>query len=130
MRKYFYEVVHAKSRQTGKPLTRIYLQAFPRFSHREMFSKQEQLLDRLTDPYCHLDHAFQIAVTSDLSISSLCIAKIDHLDKIEKTINFSFSHTLEIVTFYQLDVPKFIEWLSSFWKGEYTNLTEVIKTDV
>jgi len=122
MRHYLYEVIHGKSRQSGELLTRIYLYAKPRFSHREMFSKQEQLLDRITDPTCPLDKAFQIAVAKDLSVSSLCIAKIDHLNRIEKTISFSFIHSLEIVAFNPLNVDKFISWLSSIWKGEWQQI--------
>ena len=122
MRKYFYKIVHAKSRQDGVPLTRIYVYAKPTFSHREMFSKQEQLLDKITDPDCPLDKAFQIAVTKDLSVSSLCIAKIDHLDRIKKTISFNFVHSLEIVAFNPLNVAEFIEWLSTFWKGDWKEL--------
>lgn len=119
MRTFLYEVIQDKSRQNGDPITRIYIYAKPRFSHSEMLSKQEQILDRLTDPTCPLEGAFQLAVAKDMSISSLCIARIDHLDRVKKTISFGFVHSLEIVVFNPLDVSIFIKWLSSIWKGEW-----------
>lgn len=125
MRKYFYEIVNTVSRQNGSPLTRIYITAKRMFSHREMFSKQEQLLDRITDTDCPLDGALQIALTRDLSVSALCFCKIDHFNKLEKEIEFAFVHSLEIVAFDSLDTDKFIAWLSTIWKGEWSQLKAV-----
>jgi len=122
MRQYYYEIINDKSRQNGDPLTRIYIHAKPRFSHRELFSKQEQMLDRLTDVDCPLDGAMQLAVATDMSVSALCLAKIDHLNKIEKEITFDFAHYLEVVIFKRNVGQKIINWLSSIWKGEWQEL--------
>jgi len=125
MRKYFYEIVNTTSRQDGSPLTRVYIYAKPRFSHREMFAKQEQLLDKLTDPECPLDGAMQIAIASDMSVSALCFAKIDHFNKIRKEITFEFVHSLEIVIYKPQCGAKIVDWLSKIWTGTWKALDSI-----
>jgi len=125
MRQYFYDIVNTTSRQDGSSLTRIYVWAKPRFSHREMFSKQEQLLDKLTDLDCPLDGAMQLGVATDTSVSSLCFAKIDHFSKIKKEIEFVFVHSLEIVIYKKNVGQKIVDWLASIWKGEWRELDSI-----
>lgn len=120
MREYFYEVIDTQSRQTKKPMTRIYIYAKPRFSHREMLSKQEQLLDKITDPDCPLDQAFQIALQRQMLVSSICVAKIDGFSRLKKELTLEFEHFMEIVAFKPVDAEKFVHWLSSIWKGKWT----------
>jgi len=125
IRTFIYEIEHGRSRQDDHPLTRVYVHAFPSFSLRELSSKQVQILDRLTDPDCPLDCAMQIAFQTNMSVASLCIAKINHFDKIEKAISYSYLRSLEIVLFKAHMGKKIIKWLRSIWKGEWKKLSVV-----
>ena len=87
-----------------------------------MFSKQEQLLDRLTDLDCPLDGAMQLALARDLSVSGLCFTKIDQFDKIKKQITFDFVHSLEIVVYKANAGKKIVDWLSTIWRGRWQEL--------
>lgn len=119
MRTYIYEVTDDVARGDGKPIKRIYIGAEPRFSHREMLSKQEQILDHITEPDCPINGAIQIAVCREMSVSSLCLARIDHFSRIEKTMTLGFSHLLEVVAWQPFDVKAFMDWLAGLWEGKW-----------
>lgn len=119
VRKFFYEIIDTTSRVDGKPLTRIYITAIPRFSHREMFAKQVQILDKLTDEDCPINGALQLAVYCNMSVSTLCIAKIDRFNRIDKVIDLGFVHGIELVLFNHPKGEDIINWLKGLWKGNW-----------
>lgn len=123
VRTYIYELIDGKSRQDNTPLTRIYIIAQRSFSLRELLSKQKQILDRLTDPDCPLESAMQIAFQTNMSVASLCFAKIDHFDKIKKEITYEFLRSLEIVLYKANMGEKIINWLKRMWKGDWKQIS-------
>lgn len=120
VRQFFYEIIDDTSREDGKPLTRIYITAKSRFSHREMFAKQVQILDELTNEDCPINGALQLAVYRDMSVTALCIAKIDKFSRIDKVLDLGFVHGLELVLFDHPKGEDIINWLKVLWKGNWT----------